>query len=121
MTSLHEEFMGEPGPTDVLSFPIDDDLSPPGRTPDRGSSGPHDEIQNEVLRLLGDIVICPVVAQKNAAEHGVGIDDEIALLVVHGMLHLFGMDHQTEKEASVMEALEQVLLKKFYVTDGEAS
>ena len=60
--------------------------------------------------LLGDVVICPAVAARNAAEHEVPLEDEVALLVVHGLLHLLGMDHEDDAEAERMEALEQQLL-----------
>ena len=55
-----------------------------------------------------------MVAARNAAEHEVPLDDEVALLVVHGLLHLLGMDHEEDGEAERMEALEQQLLKRFY-------
>ena len=57
--------------------------------------------------LLGDIVICPAVAYRNAPEHAGNYDDEVALLVVHGLLHLMGMDHQEDEEAEEMEAKER--------------
>jgi probable rRNA maturation factor len=62
------------------------------------------------------VVICPAVAARHAEEHGVTLDDEIALLVVHGLLHLLGMDHEAEAEAERMEALEQQLLNRYYRT-----
>ena len=55
-----------------------------------------------------------MVAARNAAEHEVPLDDEVALLVVHGLLHLLGMDHEEDGEAERMESLEQQLLKRFY-------
>ena len=70
--------------------------------------------------LLGDVVICPAVAARNAVEHEVSFDDEVALLVVHGLLHLLGMDHENEAEAERMEALEQQLLARFYRVSHEA-
>ena len=60
------------------------------------------------------MVICPTVAAVNAVEHGVTFDDEIALLVVHGILHLLGMDHEVDEEAERMERREQQLLDRFY-------
>jgi len=63
-------------------------------------------------------VICPSVAARNAVEHEVSLDDEIALLVVHGLLHLLGLDHEKEAEAERMEALEQQLLTRFYRTQA---
>ena len=116
ISSLHEQFMGLSGPTDVLSFPIEDDPSPSGRSPDFGGSGPGTAGGDDMLTLLGDVVICPSVAAVNAVEHEVSLDDEIALLVVHGLLHLLGMDHEVEAEAERMEALEQELLTRFHRT-----
>jgi probable rRNA maturation factor len=114
MASLHEQFLGLSGPTDVLSFPIEDEPGPSGRSPDLGGSGPGSTAEEGALILLGDVVICPSVAARNAEEHEVSLDDEIALLVVHGLLHLLGMDHEVEAEAERMEALEQQLLNRFY-------
>ena len=103
--SIHElnrEHMGKDRPTDVLSFPLDDDDDLPGET------------------LLGDVVICPAVAAANAPEHnGQGhhrgsVEDEIALLVVHGVLHVLGYDHTNDDEAEEMEALEQTVLLAHY-------
>ena len=73
MADLHERYLGEPGPTDVLSFPLDDD--------DRDESG---------IRILGDVVIAPSVAARNDPQDPGG---ELRLLVVHGILHLLGHDH----------------------------
>lgn len=94
IAALNERYLGHEGPTDVLSFPIEDDLS--------GAAG--------LPVLLGDVVICPEVAFRNAPEHAGTYDDELALLVVHGILHVLGMDHQDPDEADAMEAREQVLL-----------
>jgi probable rRNA maturation factor len=116
MSSLHEQFLGLSGPTDVLSFPIEDDPGPSGRSPDVGGSGPGSSAEQGVLTLLGDVVVCPSVAARNAIEHGVSFEDEVALLVVHGLLHLLGLDHEIEAEAERMEALEQELLTRFYRT-----
>ena len=63
------------------------------------------------------MVICPSVAASNAVDHGVGLDDELALLVVHGILHLLGMDHEVTAEAEVMERREQQLLDRYYRVD----
>lgn len=114
MASLHQQFLGKTGPTDVLSFPIEDEPGPTGRSPDFGSSGPGAAAQPGVPTLLGDVVVCPTVAARHAAEHDVAVDDEVALLVVHGLLHLLGMDHEEEVDAERMEALEQQLLNRFY-------
>jgi probable rRNA maturation factor len=114
MAALNQQFLGKSGPTDVLSFPIEDDPGPTGRSPDFGGSGPGTAAEEGALSLLGDVVICPGVAARNAVDHGVGLDDEVALLVVHGLLHLLGMDHEDDAEAERMEALEQQLLTRFH-------
>ncbi|HEX8771654.1 MAG TPA: rRNA maturation RNase YbeY, partial [Acidimicrobiales bacterium] len=64
--------------------------------------------------LLGDVVVCPAVARRNAPNHAGTYEDEMALLVVHGILHLLGMDHVDHQEASAMERREQELLDRFY-------
>ena len=110
IAALNEQFLGRAGPTDVLAFPIEDEPLAGGRSPDSGGSGRGADPEEEPLVLLGDVVICPSVAERNAAEHGVPVDDELALLVVHGLLHLLGMDHETDREAEAMERLERELL-----------
>ena len=114
IAQLNEQFLGKKGPTDVLSFPIEDEPGPTGRSPDFGGTGPGTMAEQGTLTLLGDVVICPSVAAVNATEHEVALDDELALLVVHGLLHLLGMDHDKDAEAERMEALEQQLLNRFY-------
>jgi len=114
MASLNQQFLGRSGPTDVLSFPIEDEPVPSGRTPDYGGSGPGASPEPGTLSLLGDVVICPAVAARNAEEHDVPLEDELALLVVHGLLHLLGMDHEEDAQAERMEALEHQLLRRFY-------
>ena len=91
MTELNATFMGGTGPTDVLAFPIDDDDVTVGRSPDGSTAGPHrDPGDGDIPLLLGDVVVCPAVAARNAPEHAGTYDDEIALLVVHGILHVLG-------------------------------
>ena len=89
-----------PGPTDVMSFPMDelrpgtaDHPTPPG--------------------MLGDICICPKVAARQAAESGHSAAEEMLLLATHGMLHLLGYDHATDAEREVMFALQRKLLLTF--------
>jgi probable rRNA maturation factor len=120
IAALNMEFLGKAGPTDVLSFPIEDEPGPTGRSPDFGGTGPGSSAEQGVLTLLGDVVICPAVASRNAAEHGVDFEDEVALLVVHGLLHLLGMDHEEDGDAQRMEALEQQLLRRFHRVSREA-
>ncbi|HEY1222570.1 MAG TPA: rRNA maturation RNase YbeY, partial [Acidimicrobiales bacterium] len=69
IASLNQQFMGHDGPTDVLSFPIEGEPDPTGRVPDAGGSGPGEPPAPEIPTLLGDIVICPSVAARNALEH----------------------------------------------------
>jgi probable rRNA maturation factor len=114
MAALNERFLERAGPTDVLAFPVEDDPLPAGRFPDMGGTGPGADVADEPLLLLGDVVVCPTVAERNAKERSIDYEDEIALLVVHGLLHLLGMDHAAEAEAEAMEALEQTLLASFY-------
>jgi probable rRNA maturation factor len=117
IAELHERFLGQAGPTDVLAFPIDEEPAPGGRSPDEGGSGPGGPVSSEedqIPLLLGDVVVCPTVAQRNAAEHGVSFDDELALLVVHGLLHLLGMNHLEALEAQRMEQRERELLARFH-------
>jgi probable rRNA maturation factor len=114
MADLNEQFMGKKGPTDVLSFPIDAEPDPTGRVPDGGGTGPGEPPVPEIPQLVGDIVICPAVAARNAVDHECSFDDEIALLVVHGVLHLRGWDHMIDDEAEKMEARERDLLARHY-------
>jgi len=111
IAELNERFLGQEGPTDVLSFPLDDEPLGPGRQPDAGGTGPGEPIEDEPPDLLGDVVVCPIVASQNAERDGVTYDDELALLVVHGTLHLLGWDHEADDEAAVMEAREAELLR----------
>ena len=89
MTDYHVQFMGLPGPTDVLSFPMDE-LRPPSDD-DEPPEG-----------LLGDIVLCPRVTAAQAAENGRTPEGEADYLLVHGILHLLGFDHAEEGEKKVM-------------------
>jgi len=121
MTELNERHMGKAGPTDVLAFPIDDDAVDPGRWPDGGSTGPDRPPLDldELPTLLGDVVVCPAVAARQAPEHAGerhdgGVDDEIALLVVHGILHVLGHDHAEPEETERMQAKERSLLERFH-------
>jgi probable rRNA maturation factor len=115
ISELNSRFLGKEGPTDVLAFPIDEEPIESGRSPDSGGTGPGMPSEPEdVPVLLGDIVICPAVAYRNAPEHAGSYDDEVALLVVHGLLHLMGMDHQEDEEAEEMEAKERELLARHH-------
>lgn len=98
---LHIEWMDEPGPTDVLSFPMDE-LRPgkPGEITDQG--------------MLGSIVICPIVAAKQAAQQGHSAIHETLWLTIHGILHLLGYDHAEPDEEKEMFDLQRQILNAFY-------
>ncbi|MBN2622924.1 MAG: rRNA maturation RNase YbeY [Acidimicrobiales bacterium] len=115
ITDLNERFMDAAGPTDVLAFPIDDPAVA-GRWPDSGSTGPdRDEPEpGDLPLLLGDVVVCPAVAQRQAPTHAGSYDDEMALLVVHGVLHVLGHDHAEPDETAVMQERERALLERFH-------
>lgn len=100
MTTLHEDWMNEPGPTDVLSFPIDE-LTPGTQTQ---LSGPG---------TLGDIVICPEFAMHDARKANRTLDQHVQFLTAHGLLHLLGYDHATEEEYAQMFALQDELLESW--------
>jgi probable rRNA maturation factor len=123
IAELNRRFMNATGPTDVLAFPLEDELVEPGRFPDSGTPGPLDPRARtdvpEPPLLLGDVVICPAVAARNAPEHRSdhhdgSVEDEIALLVVHGILHVLGHDHAEPEETAVMQARERELLERFH-------
>jgi probable rRNA maturation factor len=121
IAELNEKFLGGSGPTDVLAFPMDDDLVLPGRQPDQGGRGPGAPSEGgEPPTLIGDVVVCPAVAQAQAPEHGATLDDELALLVVHGTLHLFGYDHAEPDDAERMQRRERELLSSFAVAEVES-
>ncbi len=105
MEQLHIRWMDEPGPTDVLSFPMDelrpgtaDAPTPPG--------------------LLGDIVVCPTVAARQATSAGHTPEEEMLLLTTHGILHLLGYDHAEPEEEKEMFALQRRLLLTFLADRG---
>ena len=116
MTDLNQRFTGKEGPTDVLAFPIDEEPTEGGRSPDSGGTGPGfvPPEPSDLPVLIGDVVICPTVAARNAPEHAGTYDDEMALLLVHGILHLMGMDHVDDAEANEMERRERELLAQYH-------
>ena len=103
MSQLHEQWMGEPGPTDVLAFPMDELRPSPGGSRQEGDA-PLDPA------LLGDVVLCPQVAAKQAVEAGHSARDELELLCTHGILHLLGYDHAEPEEHAEMFGLQGELL-----------
>jgi probable rRNA maturation factor len=98
MEELHIKWMDEPGPTDVLSFPMD-----------------MPESKGEVV-TLGDIVIAPAVAAKQAQDAGHSVEAEIYILATHGLLHILGYDHADPDEEKVMFALQEKIVKEWSLT-----
>lgn len=110
MEALHVQWMDEPGPTDVLSFPMDelrpgteDSPTPPG--------------------LLGDIVLCPQVAETQAREASPAhsTQDELIMLTTHGLLHLLGFDHAEPDDATEMFGLQRDLIAAFAAQERRRS
>jgi probable rRNA maturation factor len=101
MTALHVHFMNEPGPTDVLAFPMDE-LNDQRDDMEGGDVPP---------TLLGDVVLCPEVAAKQAGKAGHSVADELDLLCTHGILHLLGYDHGDAAEEREMFGLQTHLLE----------
>ncbi|MCA5894887.1 rRNA maturation RNase YbeY [Isoptericola sp. NEAU-Y5] len=100
MSQLHVQWMDEPGPTDVLSFPMDE--LRPGREGEQTPPG-----------TLGDVVLCPEVAAEQAVVAGHSTVEELLLLTTHGILHLLGYDHAEPEEEKEMFALQRRLLLTF--------
>jgi len=98
MSSLHMRWLDESGPTDVLSFPMDE------LKPNSSSDGPG---------ILGDIVLCPEYAKKQAVEIGHSLQDELEVLVVHGVLHLLGFDHRESDEKTMMFSRQDEILREW--------
>src|SRR5246127_5143771 len=109
MADLHMRWMDLPGPTDVMSFPMDE-LEPGGR-PDTPEPGP---------AMLGDIVLCPEFAAEQAAAAGHSLGHELALLTIHGVLHLLGYDHAEADEEKEMLAMQNRLLEEWVADQVEA-
>ncbi len=103
IAGLNQTHMGKDGPTDVLAFPIDE----PGSTPP------------DAPAVLGDVVLCPAVAHDQAAEFDRTGPAEVELLVVHGILHLLGMDHADPAEEAAMFGLTDELLGSFAQDPGQ--
>jgi probable rRNA maturation factor len=101
MEELHVRYLGEDGPTDVLAFPQDDAMDP--SAPDSGEDDP--------TLLLGDVVLCPDVARRQAAKAGHPVEREMHLLCTHGILHLLGYDHaEPEEERRMWDVQSRLLL-----------
>lgn len=106
MSALHEQWMDEPGPTDVMSFPMDE--LRPGKEDEELPQG-----------LLGDIVLCPEVAERQGAANGHSMDAELQLLTVHGVLHVLGYDHEDPEEEHEMFGLQKLILDDWRASRGE--
>jgi probable rRNA maturation factor len=104
MEQLHVQWMDEPGPTDVLSFPMDE-------------LRPGTEDQPTPAGLLGDIVLCPQVAQAQADQAGHSLVEELQLLAAHGILHLLGFDHADPKEEREMFGIQRDILVGFTLAE----
>ncbi len=97
MAHLNEQYRGIASPTDVLSFGCDDPCPTPGDEP----------------ITLGDVVIAPDVAERQSVELGHSVEHELDVLLVHGILHLLGYDHEAEDDAGAMAAREALLLEAY--------
>jgi probable rRNA maturation factor len=104
MTTLHVQWMDEPGPTDVLSFPMDE-------------LRPGNDLELTAPGLLGDIVVCPQVAAAQAVTAGHDTINEILLLTTHGILHLLGYDHAEPEEELEMFGIQREILTAFYESE----
>lgn len=105
MAAYHEKYMDEPGPTDVLSFPMDE-LRPPK---DGEDSAPG---------MLGDIVLCPEVTAAQASESNRTPEQEADYLLIHGLLHLLGYDHAEPEEKKVMFGLNDRIIAAWTAKRG---
>lgn len=122
MADLHQGFLDVEGSTDVLAFPMDEELVEPGRQPDQGGRGPGSPAEPaDAPVLVGDVVVCPAVAARQASDRGRPVVDEVDLLVVHGILHLLDHDHEKSDEAEQMQRRERELLDRFRSQEGEAA
>lgn len=107
MTALHRQWMDLDGPTDVMSFPMDELRPGSDSTPSEG--------------VLGDVVLCPSVAEKQAKEAGHSTQDELLLLTTHGILHLLGFDHAEPAQEREMFDLQRTLLLTYLAQRGRST
>ena len=97
IATLNEQYRGIAGPTDVLSFGCDEPCPTPGDEP----------------ITLGDVIIAPAVAERQATELGHSVEHELDVLLVHGVLHLLGYDHVDDDDAAVMDARQAAILDAY--------
>jgi probable rRNA maturation factor len=100
MSSYNERFLDRSGPTDVLAFPVEELV--PGVVPDHDPNGPP--------LMIGDVIVAPGYVGRQAVEYEVAFDEEMALMVTHGILHLLGYDHLDDQDAELMERRETEVL-----------
>ena len=111
IADLHQRWLGEEGPTDVLSFPMDE-LRPPPPGSDRGDRSRGMDPDAEPV-VLGDVILCPEVATEQAREAQRPVSEELELLCTHGILHLLGFDHAEPDERATMFGLQDRLLESW--------
>jgi probable rRNA maturation factor len=113
---MNRVHMGVDAPTDVLAFPIDlvDNSRATGPTARSATPVLARVDAGELPLLVGDVVVCPDVAREQAPNHAGTLDDEIALLVTHGVLHVLGYDHDTDTNANKMRSRERALLEQLH-------
>jgi probable rRNA maturation factor len=121
MEKLHVRWMGEEGPTDVLAFPMDElDLrGSRGVGHGSGHGGPAEDDDESSPAVLGDVVLCPEVAERQGVEAGHGTEAELHLLCTHGVLHLLGYDHGEPEEHAEMFGLQAELLSSWRTASGD--
>jgi len=100
MASYNERFLDRTGPTDVLAFPVEE--LTPGFVPEHDPGGPP--------LVIGDVIVAPAYVSRQVTDTEVGFNDEMALMVAHGILHLLGYDHIDDGDAELMERRESELL-----------
>ena len=113
IADLNADFRGKPQPTNVLSWPSEErGADKDGGAPDRPRPGLQDMPEE-----LGDIAIAFETCQREAAEQGISPHDHVTHLIVHGILHLLGYDHERDQDATLMEGLETSILGKLGIAD----
>lgn len=116
ITELNNQYMGKNSVTDVLAFPIDSTeiliAQGPGAITHSPSQPQYDT--SDIPLLLGDVLVCPSVAYAQAPAHAGTYDDELALLLVHGILHILGHDHENDADTQIMRNRELDILQKHH-------
>lgn len=110
MEELHVRWMGEPGPTDVLAFPMDELDLRGSRGVGHGNGAGGNDTDETGPAVLGDVVLCPEIAARQGLEAGHSMEAELHLLCTHGVLHLLGYDHAEPEERTEMFGLQDELI-----------